>query len=174
MDTKQYYQLSNEELEESIFVRKRPDERPVSPSAFLNPFYKSREVEMAPLHPEYPENSQAKLPYSAEPRHPEYRRKRYRSLSEQTPYLPFLSEPFQISLKGRDEIGAGVLGRTWIGTDRIELLDSLDSDEMYEVFVHERMHQRKPWLSEQEIRMETAAFLLSQGTTPRFHELRYA
>ncbi len=91
-----------------------------------------------------------------------------------SPYLGALAvNPFRVSRKSQSEIGYGVLGRTWIGTSEIEILDTLQGAAFEEVLLHEQMHQLHPGASEQEIRRLTATTLLSSGRAPIFHQPAY-
>lgn len=76
---------------------------------------------------------------------------------------------FSISKKGGYGMGAGVLGRTWIGTSRIEILDTLLPDRAFEVKLHEKVHQAVPSAGEGLVRQVTAELLRNMGVRASFH-----
>jgi hypothetical protein len=84
--------------------------------------------------------------------------------------LGLASMNFAVSRRPHSEMGYGTLGRTWLGTDRIEILDTLQGAEFEEVLLHEQMHQLHPEATELEIRRMTASVLLSTGKAPIFHK----
>ncbi len=66
----------------------------------------------------------------------------------------------------RQTLGHGVLGRAWLGTNNVEILDTLDGNDFLEVLVHEVNHINNPWMYEGQIREKTRNEL---WFTPRYH-----
>ena len=63
-------------------------------------------------------------------------------------------------------MGHGVLGRAWLGTNTVEILDTLYGNDFLEVLLHEINHLNNPYLSESEIRQKTKREVWFQ---PRYH-----
>ncbi len=76
---------------------------------------------------------------------------------------------FRIESKPSYEMGSGVLGRTMLGTRKIELLDTLSPYQMFEVKLHEKVHQALPRAGELLVRQVTAQLLKGMNVSPVFH-----
>ena len=55
----------------------------------------------------------------------------------------------------KEAMGSGTLGRAWMYTGEINILDSLDEAGFLKVLHHEQKHLRKPHISEYQVRWET-------------------
>ncbi|MFC1648636.1 hypothetical protein ACFL1B_04215 [Nanoarchaeota archaeon] len=89
------------------------------------------------------------------------------AIEDEDLHIDYLFIPQGVSIQrvSQETLGPGVLGRTWIGTGYIEILDRLYGAAFEEVALHEVNHLLYPHENEREIRARTK----SQVQFPQFH-----
>ena len=81
-------------------------------------------------------------------------------------YLIYTPGGIQIFRVPQSVLGHNILGRAWMGTNRIEILETLHGQEFEEVKLHEMNHLFYPFLNELQIRQKTKYELPFEA---RFH-----
>ena len=85
-------------------------------------------------------------------------------VKEKSEYGLFLPSGVTISRVSQNTLGNGVLGRAFIYSNHIEILESLMGHEYFEVLTHEVLHIMHPEKKELEIRQMTRNYLGSNNT----------
>lgn len=113
------------------------------------------------------EQRKVRVVYYQTMEYPEDDSKNLYIIEDKEEHVDYLFVPRGISVNRVPQyvLGANVLGRTWLGSGYIEILDTLYGDSFQEVLQHEINHLLYPHESEREIRDRTRR----QIQNPVFH-----